>query len=156
MTMPILAGTDGRRKMSKSLGNQIGVTDPPAEMYGKVMSLPDEAMGDYYRLLLGRQADPDGRFDGLDARDAKHALARAIVAWLHSDADAADAAAHFERVHVQRQAPEEIPEAGIDGADGTVHVPALIEREFGLSRSQARRLIDQGAVSLGETPLAQG
>jgi tyrosyl-tRNA synthetase len=156
MTMPILVGTDGWRKMSKSLGNQIGVTDPPDEMYGKVMSLPDEAMEQYYRLLLGREAGPDGSFDGLGPRDAKHALARAIVAWLHSDHEAAAAAEHFERVHVQRELPEEIAEAQIDGGGAVVHLPALIEREFGLSRSEARRLIDQGAVALGEQPLGAG
>ena len=155
MTMPILVGIDGARKMSKSLGNQIGVTDAPEEMYGKVMRVPDEAMGDYYRLLLGREADPDGRFGGLAPRDAKHALARAIVGWLHSESDAAAAAARFERVHVQREAPEEIEEALIE-AGAELHLPALIEREFGLSRSEARRLIDQGAVALGDEPLPAG
>src|SRR6476659_2128511 len=156
MTMPILVGIDGHQKMSKSLGNQIGVTDPPQEMYGKVMRVPDEAMADYYRLLLGREPAPDGRFDGLGARDAKHALAREIVAWLHSDEDAAAAAAHFERVHVQGEEPADIADAAIDAGDASVHLPALIEREFGLSRSEARRLIDQGAVALGDTPLAAG
>jgi tyrosyl-tRNA synthetase len=156
MTMPILVGVDGTRKMSKSLGNQIGVADPPQEMYGKVMSLPDEAMGDFYRLLLGREPGADGRFDGLGPRDAKHALARAIVAWLHSDAEADDAAAHFERVHVQREAPQEIADAEIEADGASVHLPAVIEREFGLSRSEARRLIDQGAVELGDEALGQG
>src|SRR5206468_6828951 len=75
--------------------------------------------------------------------------------WLHSKADAEAAAARFERVHVQREAPDEIDDAQID-AGGEVHLPALIEREFGLSRSEARRLIDQGAVALGDEPLAAG
>ncbi|MBX5443288.1 MAG: tyrosine--tRNA ligase, partial [Solirubrobacteraceae bacterium] len=75
LTMPILVGTDGREKMSKSLGNYVGVTEPPEEQYGKTLSLPDEAMGEWYRLLLGRELDPD-----VPPRDAKRALAREIVA----------------------------------------------------------------------------
>ena len=85
MTMPILVGTDGKRKMSKSLGNQIGITDPPGEMFGKAMSIPDEAMGEYYRLLLGpRTADgtvpAPGALEGSSARDAKRRLAHQLVA----------------------------------------------------------------------------
>jgi tyrosyl-tRNA synthetase len=154
LTMPILMGTDGARKMSKSLGNQIGITDPPEEMYGKLMSIPDEAMGAYYRLLLGREpAAADG---GTSARDAKRTLARELVARLHSDAGAEDAARHFERVTVEGQAPEEVQEAVIEADAGVLHLPALIEREFGISRSEARRLIDQGGVALGDAPLAAG
>ena len=147
MTMPILVGTDGRRKMSKSLGNQIGLTDPPEEMYGKAMSVPDEAMGDYYRLLLGREPPP--LTGGSSARDAKRELAGALVAWLHSEADAEEARERFERVHVAREVPEEVPEARVAADCASVHIPAVLEREFGISRSEARRLIDQGAVTLG-------
>ncbi len=106
LTMPILVGTDGRRKMSKSLGNQIGITDPPQEMYGKTMNIPDEAMGEYYRLLLG--SPPPAQ---LGAMEAKRALARELVTWLHSAEDADAAERHFDRVHVQREAPEEIEDA---------------------------------------------
>ena len=89
MTMPILVGVDGTRKMSKSLGNQIGILDPPQEMYGKTMAIPDSAMGEYYRLLLGREP-PAGIEEGAGAaRDAKRELARELVAWLHSDAGGA-------------------------------------------------------------------
>jgi tyrosyl-tRNA synthetase len=130
LTMPILVGTDGQRKMSKSLGNQIGITDPPQEIYGKTMAIPDTAMDEYYRLLLGREVPA---------------------------AAAEEAERHFERVHVQHQAPEEIAEASISADDaGMVHLPGLIAAEFGVSRSEARRLIDQGAVTLGESPLAAG
>jgi tyrosyl-tRNA synthetase len=153
LTMPILVGTDGRRKMSKSLGNQVGITDQPQEMYGKLMSIPDEAIAEYARLLLAPEERPGG---GLSARDAKHALARALVARLHSEADAQAAADHFARVVVAGQVPEEVEEARIEGEAGAVHLPAVIEREFGISRSEARRLIDQGGVSLGEQPLAAG
>jgi tyrosyl-tRNA synthetase len=156
LTMPILVGTDGRRKMSKSLGNQIGITDPPQEMYGKAMSIPDEAMGEYYRLLLGREPPAVGPAGGQAARDAKRALASELVGWLHSQAAAQEAARHFERVIVPREAPEEVPEALIAPEDGAVHLPAVMEREFGITRSEARRLIDQGAVALGEEQLAAG
>jgi tyrosyl-tRNA synthetase len=151
MTMPILVGTDGVRKMSKSYGNQIGITDAPAEMYGKTMSIPDEAMGQYYGLLLGRQPDPD-----LGPREAKRALAHEIVAWLHSAEQADAAQSHFDRVVVKGQAPEQIPEAVVEVREGIVHVPAAITTAFGLSRSQARRMIDQGGVTLSEVPLAAG
>jgi tyrosyl-tRNA synthetase len=158
MTMPILVGTDGQRKMSKSLGNQIGVTDPPEEMYGKAMAIPDEAMADYRRLLLGPQAGEAGEAasDGRSARDAKRALARELVAWLHSEAAAEAAERRFERVHVEHADPEEIEEAHAGGADGVLHLPGLIAAEFGVSRSQARRLIDQGAVTLGGEQLGEG
>jgi tyrosyl-tRNA synthetase len=152
LTMPILVGTDGHRKMSKSLGNQIGVTDSPQEMYGKTMKIPDETMGEYYRLLLG----PEPQSEQLQPRDAKRALAREIVGWLYTPEDAAAAEAHFERVHVEREAPEEIEEAGFQSDGGMLHLPGLIAQEFGISRSDARRLIDQGGVTLGEVPLAVG
>jgi len=156
MTMPILVGTDGKRKMSKSLGNQIGITDAPQEMYGKTMSIPDEAIEEYDRLLLAPRAGGTSSLQGLSPRDAKHALARALVAWLHSEQDAEQAERHFERVIVQGGPPEEVPEALLPAGEAQVHLPGLLEREFAISRSEARRLIDQGAVSLGETPLGPG
>lgn len=152
LTMPILVGTDGRRKMSKSLGNQIGVTDPPEEMYGKVMSIPDEAMEEYHRLLVPRMPAPGE--DGRSARDAKHDLALAIVERMHGPEQARAARAHFERVVVRGDVPEEVPEAVFEGE--VLHLPELIAREFGVSRSEARRLIDQGGVTLGEQTVAAG
>jgi len=151
VTMPILVGTEGRRKMSKSLGNQIGITDPPQEMYGKTMAIPDEAMGEYYRLLLGREAPAEA-----SPRDAKRALARELVTWLHSAGEAAAAEAHFDRVFVERAEPEEIKEARFESDGGMLHLPGLIAEEFGISRSEARRLIDQGGVTLGEAALGAG
>ena len=111
LTMPILPGVDGERKMSKSLGNHIGVTDAPEEMYGKTLSLPDTAMASWYALLLGEPL-PDGQ----SARDAKHALARRLVERLHCAATADAAAAHFERVVVRGDVPAEIEEASFIGA----------------------------------------
>jgi len=144
LTMPILVGTDGRRKMSKSLGNQIGVTDPPGEMYGKTLSVPDTALDEYYRLLLGRPPPGD-----LVARDAKRLLARELVARFHSP-DAADLAeAEFDRVHVGGGEPDEIDDFPVvPDEDGVVHMPAVIADAFGISRSEARRLLSQGAVHL--------
>jgi tyrosyl-tRNA synthetase len=150
MTMPILVGVDGHQKMSKSLGNQIGVTDTPQEMYGKTLSIPDEAMEDYYRLLL--RQDPPG--EEISPRDAKRALARELVGRLHSPEQALEAEAHFDRVFVDHQAPEHVDEAFVQiGEAGTVHLPEIMAREFGMSRSEARRLIEQGAVSLDDAML---
>jgi tyrosyl-tRNA synthetase len=149
MTMPILVGTDGTRKMSKSLGNHIGVTDEAGDMYGKVLSIPDEAMGEYYRLLLGRELDDD-----LPPREAKRELARELVSWLHSPEEAVQAEQAFDRVFVQRGVPEQIEEFVFAAPDGVVHLPGLVADAFGMSRSEARRLIDQGGVSLEEQTLA--
>jgi len=156
LTMPILAGIDGRRKMSKSLGNQIGITDDPQEMYGKTMAIPDAVMGDYFRLLLGCEPPALDAAHAQSAKEAKQTLARELVAWLHSPAEAAAAARRFETVHIEGQAPEAIEEATFQSDDGLVHLPVVMAEEFGISRSQARRLIDEGAVTLGEEKLAAG
>jgi tyrosyl-tRNA synthetase len=146
MTMPILPGTDGKQKMSKSLGNYVGVTEPPEEMFGKLMSVPDEAMSTYYELLLAEE-EPGGH-----PAEAKRALARRIVERFHDAEAAQEAEAHFDTVHVSHGVPEDIPEvslgeaAGVD--DGQVHLPALIAGAFEMSTSEARRLLTQGAVKL--------
>jgi tyrosyl-tRNA synthetase len=154
LTMPILVGTDGHRKMSKSLGNHIGITDPPEEIYGRTMAIPDDAMAEYYRLLLGAERATDA--GELSPRDAKRALARSLVAWLYSEQDATAAERHFDRVFIAREAPEEIAEATFACEQGSLHLPGLIAQEFGISRSEARRLIDQGGVMLGEQTLTAG
>jgi tyrosyl-tRNA synthetase len=151
LTMPILVGTDGVRKMSKSLGNHIGIAEDPGEMYGKTLSIPDEAMGEYYRLLLGRELDANA-----PPREAKRELARELVAWLRSPIEADDAERQFDRVFVERGAPEQIDELLFEPGNGLVHVPALMAGAFDISRSEARRLIDQGGVSLDEEPLGAG
>jgi tyrosyl-tRNA synthetase len=157
LTMPILVGTDGRQKMSKSLGNQIGVTDEPREMYGKTLSIPDEAMAEYYRLLFPNGSPSHPQLDQLQPRDAKRLLAREIVGWLYSEADAQAAEREFDRVHIEHGAPEQVEEARFRaGENGNVHLPGVIADAFGVSRSEARRLIDQGAAMLGDEPLAKG
>jgi tyrosyl-tRNA synthetase len=151
LTMPILVGTDGVQKMSKSLGNHIGVSDSPEEMYGKTLSIPDEAMDEYYRLLLGRALE-----GGQAPRESKRALARALVGWLHSPEEVLEAERRFDRVFVEGAAPVEIQDLGFAAGDGPVHMPELIADAFELSRSEARRLIDQGGVSLDERALGAG
>jgi len=148
LTMPILPGVDGAEKMSKSVGNHIGITEPPGEMYGRTLSLPDEAMDTWFDLLAVPRPP-----EGTSPRDTKHALARALVERFHGPEAADAAAAEFERVHVQRSAPEEIEELRIDGADGEVHLPAVIAEGFGMSRSDARRMLAQGGVRLDGEPL---
>jgi tyrosyl-tRNA synthetase len=153
MTMPILVGTDGVQKMSKSLGNYVGVTDAPEEMFGRLMSIPDEAMPEYYRLLLGAE-QPQG-----PPNEAKRELGRRIVDRFHGEGAGAAAEEHFNRVFVQRSAPEEMPgvdlgEYRADGdGDGLVHLPRLIAGAFGVSSSEGRRLIQQGGVKLDGEPL---
>jgi tyrosyl-tRNA synthetase len=170
MTVPLLTGTDGVRKMSKSFGNYIGVIDPPDEMYGKTVSIPDASLESWYSLLLDRQA-PEGE----EPWEAKRALARALVARFHSAAEAAAAQEAFDRVHRRREFPEDMPvlrwsaarqtrgrrdvgrqqDVGADGsARETVHLPAVVADAFGVSTSEARRSIAHGAVRVDGEPVA--
>jgi tyrosyl-tRNA synthetase len=153
LTMPILPGTDGVRRMSKSLGNYVGVTDAPEEMFGKLMSVPDAAMGEYYTLLLGAQLDPD-RHPG----EAKRELARRLVERFHGADAAAASEERFDQLHVRKEIPGEVAEAVVraSGPNGSVHLPALLAEHFDLSRSEARRLIDQGGVRIGGRVLEAG
>jgi tyrosyl-tRNA synthetase len=148
LTTPLINGTDGTRKMSKSFGNQIGITDPPEEMHGRVLSIPDELLGEWYDVLFGKPVHA-----GAGARDAKRALARALVERFHGADAAAAAEAHFDRVFVRREVPDEVDEAAFTPANGTVHLPALIADVFGGSRSDARRTLAQGGVRLDGEPL---
>jgi tyrosyl-tRNA synthetase len=148
LTMPILPGVDGADKMSKSVGNHIGITEPASEIYGRTLSLPDEAMDTWFALLAVERPPA-----GTSPRDAKHALARALVERFHG-AEAAQAAAdEFARVHVQRAIPDELVELQVAAANGTVHLPAAIAEGFGMSRSDARRMLAQGGVKLDGEPL---
>ena len=150
--MPILPGLDGERRMSKSLGNYVGVTEPPEEMFGKLMRVPDAAMGTYYELLLGEEPRPGAAAGGAEAG------ARRGASWSASTARRRPRrpSAHFDRVHKEHRPPEEIEEVEVSrGAlpDGVVHLPALLADHFGISRSEARRLLGQGGVRLDGEPL---
>jgi tyrosyl-tRNA synthetase len=141
LTMPILPGLDGTQRMSKSLGNYVGVTDPPEEMFGKLMSAPDEVMPQYYRLLLG--ADPPDT----QPVEAKRELARRLVDRFHGDGAGASAEEAFNRIHVDHEIPDDLPEYSLDSA-AEVHLPQLIAAAFDVSSSEARRLLSQGGVKL--------
>jgi tyrosyl-tRNA synthetase len=143
LTMPILPGTDGVRRMSKSIGNYIGVTEPAGEIYGKTMSIPDAALDGWYVLLLGSSPDPS-----LGPRDAKRALARTLVDRFHGAGAGLAAEAEFDRVHVARQLPDDIADVEFQASDGTVHLPALLASAFGVSSSDARRTLAQGGVRI--------
>jgi len=151
MTLPILVGTDGERKMSKSLGNYVGVTHAPEEMFGRLMSIPDEAMPEYYRLLLGSE-QPAG-----PPNEAKRELGRRLVDRFHGEGAGAAAEERFNRIHVQHAVPDEIPEVDLGDyraeGNGLVHLPRLIAGAFELSSSEGRRLLAQGAVKLDGEPL---
>lgn len=142
LTMPILPGIDGVRRMSKSTGNYIGVTDAPEEMFGKVMRVPDANLEEYWSLLLGEVPPAD-----LGPNQAKRLLARRLVERFHGPGDGDAAEAHFDRLFVRHEVPEEIDEFGIEpGVD--IHLPAAIAEAFGISRSEARRMLTQGGVKL--------
>jgi tyrosyl-tRNA synthetase len=148
LTMPLLVGVDGTEKMSKSLGNDVGVTDPPEEIYGRTLSLPDAALASWYTLLVGTEPPA-----GMAPRDAKRALARLLVARFAGEERAAGAEEHFDRVFVRHEVPEDVPEVAVAVPDGEVHLPALLAQAFGVSRSDARRQLAAGGVRVDGEPL---
>jgi tyrosyl-tRNA synthetase len=142
MTMPILPGTDGVRRMSKSAGNYVGVAEAPEEQFGKVMKVPDEAMPVLYRLLAPHEPPPAGH-----PGEEKRRLGRLVADRFHGPGAGARAEEHFNRLYREHAAPEEVPVATI--APGPVHLPALLVEGLGVaSRSEARRLIAAGGVTL--------
>ncbi len=150
LTMPLINGLDGR-KMSKSYGNAIGLTEPPQEVFGKTMSIPDEAMATWFPLLTALEpAEIEGLLAG-HPREAKARLASEVVGLLHS-ADAGRAArAEFDRRFVEKELPDDIPECVFEGDWPSDGVPlSVLLREVGLAASggEARRLITQGGVRL--------
>jgi len=157
ITLPILPGLDGEQRMSKSLGNYVGVTDPPEEMFGKLMSIPDSAMDSYYELLLGEE--PPGEVEPVEA---KRALARRLVQRFHADGAGEEAEEHFDAIHKRGEIPDQVEELDLeaiegleisDGLDSQVHLPLLLAGAFGLSTSEARRLLNQGGVRVDGDPL---
>ena len=154
LTLPLLEGTDGVQKMSKSLGNHIAIMDPPAEMYGKLMSVSDQLMWRYLELLsLRSQADLDQLHSGVESggnpRDVKMALAHELTARFHGEQEANRAADNFTRRHRRGQAPDDMPEVSVESADGGIPLGELVRRA-GLAdtNAEAMRLISQGAVRL--------
>jgi tyrosyl-tRNA synthetase len=140
MTMPILPGIDGVRRMSKSLGNYVGVTDAPEEMFGKLMRIPDANIEQYQSLLLGGEPPADE-----PPNVAKRRLAARLVDRFHGEGAGAAAEASFDRIFVDHELPEQIEPYEMDAA-GSIHLPAALASAFGISRSEARRVITQGGV----------
>jgi tyrosyl-tRNA synthetase len=147
LTTPLLEGIDGVEKMSKSLGNYIGVTEPPQEMFGKVMSVSDEMMWKYYELLTDMSlAEVENLKKKGEPMEAKIDLARRIVTDFHSREAAEEAARHFDSVIRRKELPQDIEEKVVPR--GTALSSLLVSAGLASSRSEAKRLIEQGAVSL--------
>lgn len=156
MVTPLLVGTDGQMKMSKSKGNYIAVTDPPsgpAGMFGKIMSLPDALLESYYRLLTDLPMDGISGQIQQKPRDAKIALAKHIIAWLHSPADADAAEQDFIKQFVKHEVPDDIPQITV-GAGAHKLAPLLVMAKLAASNSEAIRKIREGAVSLDGNKIA--
>lgn len=147
LTTPLLEGIDGVEKMSKSLGNYIGVTEPPSEMFGKLMSISDELMWRYYELLTDQSLKA---IEALKARNepmrAKMELARRIISDFHGKQAAEEAERHFDSVVRNKELPDEMPELRVDGK--VLLSQLLLDGKLAPSRSEAKRLIQQGAVSI--------
>jgi tyrosyl-tRNA synthetase len=147
VTYELLVGTDGEIKMSKSEGNYVAVDEPPEEQFGKVMSIPDTALEQWWRLAMEAEPPSDP-----DPMSSKLALARGIVERYHGAEAAAQAEEHFTRVVRRGEAPADVPEVRLVNSEMT-HLPALLVKHVGLaSRGEARRLIAQGGLKIdGET-----
>ena len=155
LTMPILVGLDGERKMSKSLGNYVGITEAPCEIFGKLMSISDDLMWSYYELLTDF-APPvivrlreEVRTGVLPPIDAKMQLAHTIIAGFHGEEEATRASEEFRRVFRERQAPREAPRHSLSRSSQPKRLSALlVELNVASSRSEAERLIKQGGVEI--------
>ncbi len=159
LTMPLLTGTDGRHKMSQSLGNYIGVCDPPKEMFGKTMSIPDHLLGEWFRLAADRPAEEVDRMvdeittGELHAGQAKRLLARQIISLYWGEEESEAAEADFDRRFKYREVPDDSPPFTLPAAD-PVYLPGLLRAaELVKSGSEARRLIDAGAVRVDGDPV---
>jgi len=158
LTLPLLEGLDGVKKMSKSLGNYVGINEPPKEMFGKVMSIPDELMWRYFSLVLCRtESEINGLKKDMETgarhpRKIKDDLARDVVAAFHGNDAARAASEEFARVFSEHKLPDEIPTSNVPAADlkdGKMRIiPLLVSAGLAESKSAARRLVQQGAVKL--------
>jgi tyrosyl-tRNA synthetase len=146
LTTPLLLSWDGE-KMSSSVGNNIPLTAPPEEQFGRTMRIPDSQLDEWYRLVLEREV-PAG-----EPMQAKLGLARAIVMRSHGETAAQGAEAHFTRVVREGQAPDDVPDAALPAGD-PIHLPGLLAATFGISTSEARRLLEQGGVKLNGEAVA--
>ena len=148
VTYPLLVGLDGVEKMSKSRGNYIGIEEPPEEMFGKTMSVPDTALEQWWKLLAGGGEHP------ADPMEWKLELARRITARWHGEEGARAGEAHFTRVVRRHEAPDEVPELQWPADGKPVHLPSVLKAQFGQTTSHWRRQIDQGGVKVNGEPVA--
>jgi len=156
LTMPILVGLDGSRKMSKSLGNYVGITEAPGEIFGKMMSIPDELMWSYYELVTDRTPQEIAALKkevsggALHPMDAKMRLAQEVIAGFHGEDAARKAADNFQRVFRDRQAPVEAPVVKLSRGPAKKLTALLVDLKLIASKSEAERLIKQGGVEIDE------
>ena len=154
LTMPILVGLDGQRKMSKSFGNYVGITEPPNEMFGKMMSIPDDLMWSYYELLTDRTPQEIASLQKkvssgkLHPMDAKMRLAQEVISDFHGQEAARKAAENFQRVFRDRQAPAEAPVVKLSKGPAKKLTALLVDLKLAPSKSEAERLIKQKAVEI--------
>jgi tyrosyl-tRNA synthetase len=154
MLCPLLVGTDGKEKMSQSLGNYVSIVDTPNDVYGKTMSIPDDLIANWFELCTDVDMAEASAWIAANPYEAKKRLARELVHMYHGPQEAHAAEEHFKRVFSERQKPVDAPKAEVPRelvAEGIVSLPHLIAA-LGLAKSngEARRLIEAGAVSLGE------
>jgi tyrosyl-tRNA synthetase len=160
LTMPILVGLDGQRKMSKSLGNYVGITEAPSDMFGKLMSLSDAMMWPYFDLVTDRTPDQIAALAAEVKSGAKHpmdvkmALAKEIIVGFHGEAAAEKATAEFQRVFRDREAPDEAPQRKVPRGPAKRLTALLVELDLAPSRSEADRLVKQGGVELDGTRIS--
>lgn len=158
VTVPLMRGTDGVKKMSKSYDNYVGITEPPEEMYGKTMSIPDDLLEEWYRLASSvRGAELESALARAEREplEAKRALAREIVRLYHDAGAAERAEAHFDRVVRRREQPEEIPEVEVEATGAEMWLAkVMVEVDLASSSSEAVRLIKQGAVHVDGQPVS--
>jgi len=152
LTVPILVGLDGVQKMSKSLGNSVGITEPPIEMYGKLMSVSDDVMFRYFELVTRVSEDAIRALRMLHPKEAKKRLAWTVTAIYHGEAGAREGEAHFSRVHENKQTPEKIEVVTLEVPPGGLSlVKVMLASGLVTTSSEGRRLIRQGAVEVGGT-----
>ena len=159
ITMPLLEGTDGVQKMSKSLGNHIGIAEPPGEMFGKLMSIPDALIARYFTLLTDAEAgwiaDLEQRVKtrAMNPRDAKAQLATTLVSQYHGAPAAQAAAKEFTKVFSRREQPSDIPELALQDSDTVDVIDLLVASKLAATKNEARRLLKQGGVKLNGKPV---
>ncbi|HLZ52463.1 MAG TPA: tyrosine--tRNA ligase [Candidatus Acidoferrum sp.] len=159
VTMPILVGLDGSKKMSKTLGNYVGITETPAEIFGKMMSIPDDLMWSYYELVTDRTPEEIAALKNevasgkLHPMDAKMRLGQEVVSGFHGAEAGKKAAGNFQRVFRDREAPTEVPVRKIPRGPAKKLIALLVELELAPSKSEAERLIKQKGVEINEAPV---